>query len=229
MLAETRTPGTWSRFSKSIAHAVAAAFQFSRPAGDVENWETDEVDGGGRYTVAYHRQDEVTFSRSKREYAGVDMTGDPVLATSFIRGSCRPPIVMMEPVENGTRDDVRSGGAVVRRRRQRNALLESLMRSGSIEVGDVLVEHRAKMVFAKDDDVIETLATDTSEKSLAHSVHQWGAVRGLHDANASTLCDAIEPRAELVVVIPDDELWTTAEMASPPATAGPSRIRSAHV
>ncbi len=100
---------------------------------------------------------------------------------------------------------------MVRRRRQRNALLESLMRSGSIEVGDVLVEHRAKMVFAKDDDVIETLATDTSEKSLAHSVHQWGAVRGLHDANASTLCDAIEPRAELVVVNSDHALGPTLE------------------
>jgi hypothetical protein len=36
-----------------------------------------------------------------------------------------------------------------------------LMRSGSIEVGDVLVEHRAKMVFAKDD-VIEALAARTS-------------------------------------------------------------------
>jgi hypothetical protein len=111
---------------------------------------------------------------------------------------------MMEPAANGTRDDVRSGGAVVRRRRQRNALLESLMRSGAIEVGDVLVEHPSKMVFAKDDDVIETLATDTSDKSLAHGVHQWGADRCLHDADASTLCDAIEARAELVVVIPDD-------------------------
>ncbi len=41
-----------------------------------------------------------------------------VLTTSFIRGSCRPPILMMEPAENGTLDDVWSGGAVVRRRRR---------------------------------------------------------------------------------------------------------------
>ncbi len=56
-----------------------------------------------------------------------------VLAASFIRGSRRPPIVVVKPVENGTHDDPRSG-AVVRRRRQRNTLLESLMRSGAIEI-----------------------------------------------------------------------------------------------
>ncbi len=31
------------------------------------------------------------------------------------------------------------------------------MGSGSIEVADILIEHRAKMRFAKNDDVIETL------------------------------------------------------------------------
>jgi len=85
------------------------------------------------------------------------------------------------------------------------------MRSRSIEVPDVLVEHRAKMRFAKNDDVIETLATNTSEKSLAHGVHERGVDCCLHDANASTLCNAIEVRPELAVVISNDELWPTLE------------------
>ncbi len=80
----------------------------------------------------------------------------PLLATSFIRGSRRPPMVVVKPAENGTHDDPRSG-AVVHRRRQRNMLFESLMRSGATEIVDVLVEHRAEMVLAKNDDVFETL------------------------------------------------------------------------
>ena len=46
----------------------------------------------------------------------------------------------------------------MRRLRTRNPLLDLLMRSLAIEVGDVLAENRAKMILAKNDEVIETFA-----------------------------------------------------------------------
>jgi hypothetical protein len=60
---------------------------------------------------------------------------------------------MVEPAENGTRDDLRSGGVSVRGGRQRNALREPLMRPGAVEVDDILIEHRAKMLFTENDDM----------------------------------------------------------------------------
>ncbi len=56
------------------------------------------------------------------------------------------------------------------------------MRTRSIQIGDVLREHGAKVVFAQDDDVMETLASDAAEESFADnrkpSLCQWTTVSG---------------------------------------------------
>jgi hypothetical protein len=68
-----------------------------------------------------------------------------------------------------------------------------------------------KVVFAQDDDVVETLASDAAEESFADGVHQWGPYRRLQDADACDACRPIEGRAELAIPVTDDELRSLAE------------------
>ena len=67
------------------------------------------------------------------------------------------------------------------------------------------------MGLGKDDDVIEALAPDAAQKSLAHRVHERRPHRGAQDASSGALGNAVEGRTELVVPIADDELRTLPE------------------
>jgi hypothetical protein len=55
------------------------------------------------------------------------------------------------------------------------------------------------MCLGQDDDVIEALAPDAPEKSLAHGVHERRPPRGAQDASTGAIGNAVEPRSELVV------------------------------
>ena len=67
------------------------------------------------------------------------------------------------------------------------------------------------MPFAQDDDVIETLSPDATEKSFAHSVHPRGAGRNLTHFDAGPLRNTIEIRPVLLVPVPDQYLGPGAE------------------
>jgi hypothetical protein len=86
-------------------------------------------------------------------------------------------------------------------RLQRVQAAEALMWSGRVEVGQVLVEHGAKMPLTEDDDVVETLATDTAKEAFAGRVHEGRARGCLEDTNARAVGDAIEVRARLGVAL----------------------------
>jgi len=47
-----------------------------------------------------------------------------------------------------------------------NLLLDPLMRSGTIEVLDISIEHPVKLLLMQDKQVIETLSTYTAQKVL---------------------------------------------------------------
>ena len=95
---------------------------------------------------------------------------------------------------------------------QRDALIDSLVRPRGIEVAaNVLPEHTPQVPFAQDDDVIETLSPDATEKSFAHSVHPWGAGRNLTHFDAGPLRNTIEIRPVLLVPVPDQYLGPGAE------------------
>ena len=85
--------------------------------------------------------------------------------------SRRPPIVVVEATEHGERNEPPVGTGAVRRGRSRNALIEPLVRTRSIEERHVLGEDGAKVALAEDDQVIATLASDTAEETLAGRVH----------------------------------------------------------
>src|ERR1019366_3189322 len=76
------------------------------------------------------------------------------------------------------------------------------------------------MRFREDDDVIEALAADAPQKSLADRVHQRRLHGGAHDTGTGARGDAVEDRTELVVAISDEELWPM-----PSRAAGPSPSR----
>ena len=67
-------------------------------------------------------------------------------------------------------------------------MIDSLVRPRGIEVAaNVVPEHTAQVPVAQDDDVIETLSPDATEKSFAHCVHPWGAGRDLNHFDAGAL------------------------------------------
>ena len=82
----------------------------------------------------------------------------------------------------------------------RNALPDPLVRPSRIEVAPcVFAKDVPKMRLGQDDDVIEALAPDAPEKSLAHGVHERRPPRGAQDASTGAIGNAVEPRSELVV------------------------------
>jgi hypothetical protein len=80
------------------------------------------------------------------------------------------PMVMVEATEDRERHDLSARGRVVRRSWNGNALIEPLMRPTRVEVGDVLSENRAKVLFSEYDDVVEAFPPNAAEESLAGGV-----------------------------------------------------------
>jgi hypothetical protein len=67
----------------------------------------------------------------------------------------------------------------------------------------MLPEHTPQVSFAQDDDVIETLSSDATEESFAHSVHPRGAGCDLKHFDASAFRNTIEVRPVLLVPVPN--------------------------
>ena len=59
-----------------------------------------------------------------------------------------------------------------------NLLLDPLMRLGSVEVVDIRVEYPLELLLMQDEQVIETLASHTSEKAFTDGVRSRGVIRG---------------------------------------------------
>jgi len=97
------------------------------------------------------------------------------------------------------------------------ALSDPLVRPRDIEVTEaVLLQHVLDVPHAEDDDVIETVAPDAAEKSLANRIHERSSECGPKNAHAGALCGTVEVGAELAVVVADDELGPGAEGRSLP-------------
>lgn len=97
------------------------------------------------------------------------------------------------------------------RRTPRDPLLQTLVRSARVEVGDIFAKGGVDVTSSEDDDVVKTLASHGAEEPLAGGVDQRRAYRALDDASAGTDGYAIEVGAELGVSIADDELGALAE------------------
>ena len=68
--------------------------------------------------------------------------------------------------------------------------------------------------LAKDDDVIDALAPDATEKPLANGIHERSLNGRPKNADAGALRGLVEVGTELTVVVSDDELEPDAEGTS---------------
>jgi hypothetical protein len=107
----------------------------------------------------------------------------------------------------------------------RNALLDALVRPHRVEViQSVFLQNALQVSFVQNDDVIQTLASNATEKAFANRIHQWRAHRRFDHANTGAFRRAVEVRAELVISVTNDESRTFTErrvlqLSSPRPTA----------
>ena len=90
-----------------------------------------------------------------------------------------------------------------------NGLLvrESLVRACVVVETHVLGDNASKMFLAEDEDVIEQLSAECARQALSEGIHVRRAYRRAHDAHPRRPEYGSEPRAELRVVVADDNLW----------------------
>jgi hypothetical protein len=110
---------------------------------------------------------------------------------------------MMQPAQDRSVDDFSEGHDVVVRGAHRNCLVDALMRSAFIEVVHVLSENAPQVSFTENQNVIEALSSEAAEEPFYARVHV--RVQTEDDLDVGAFRDVVEPRAELAVVIPNDE------------------------
>jgi hypothetical protein len=91
-----------------------------------------------------------------------------------------------------------------------NHLFESLMRSGLIEVVNILSEDPAKMAFVEDKDVVQALSADTAEEALTDGIRPWGMRGSRSSLDSASGCDSGEQRSIRAVVVPQQGAWPLA-------------------
>ena len=79
----------------------------------------------------------------------------------------------MKSPEHGNGDDAGCVGSRLDHLRGRQALSDPLVRPCDIEIVEaVLLQHVLEVPLAEDDNVIEAVAPDAPEKSLANGIHE---------------------------------------------------------
>jgi hypothetical protein len=78
----------------------------------------------------------------------------------------------METAENRNRDDL--AGVVVVHRAVRDSLPNTLMRSGFVEIADILPGDVFEVLVVEEEHVIEGLAPQAADKSFTNGIHGLG-------------------------------------------------------
>ena len=106
-------------------------------------------------------------------------TYTPVLQATRRYSWCKPP-------KMGSGQDRSIPGIVEKSRSGRigDLLLESLMGTCAIEVGDIGVEDPRELLLMQDEQMIETLTTHAPQEALTARVGAWGMVRRLQNLDA---------------------------------------------
>ncbi len=90
--------------------------------------------------------------------------------------------------------------------RRWDLLLDPLMWPGSIEVLNVGVEHAVELLLMEDEQVIETLASHTSEKPFTDGIGSRGVIRCCEHLDATRLRNSREAHSKLAIIITDEVL-----------------------
>ena len=114
------------------------------------------------------------------------------------RVSRSPSVFMMEAPEHGQRDDLALDAPL---RWHRGLLADPLVGACGVVVANVLHDDSLKVPVVEDKDMVEALATQRPEKTLADGVHVRRADRGVEDPDARGAGKRIEGGPELVVAM----------------------------
>jgi hypothetical protein len=123
-----------------------------------------------------------------------------------------PAIVVMQAAEDRVRHDSARLGQ--RLRLARDALLDALVWSCVIEVGDVFLDDAVKMALAEDEEVVKALSAETPQESLTDSVGLWRPDRRPQNLDVSPLSDPVEGCPVLAVIVTNEESRRFAQWSS---------------
>ena len=87
----------------------------------------------------------------------------------------------------------------------RNLLADALVRPCVVEVGAVAPEDKPEVILAADDHVVEALGAHASQEALAERVRVRCSDGRTENLDPGPLRHVVESRAELVVVVADQE------------------------
>jgi len=87
-----------------------------------------------------------------------------------------------------------------------NLLLDPLMRSGTIEVLDIRIEHPVKLLLMEDKQVIETLSSYTAQKPFTDGIRSRSVIRRFENLDATRVCNPSKAHPKLTIVITDEIL-----------------------
>ena len=112
---------------------------------------------------------------------------------------------MVQATQHGYRCDV-SGARRWDKRRNvvRSLLPDALVRSGTIEVRDILAQHSPLLALVQDNYVIQALAAQAPKESLTDGIRPRRHVRCAQYCNPTPRRHPGEHRAELRIVVADE-------------------------
>ena len=77
---------------------------------------------------------------------------------------------------------------------------------GSIEILDISVKDTVQLLFLQDEQVIETLSSDTSQKAFTDRIGTWCVIRRDEHLDAARVCNSSETGSKLAVMITNEIL-----------------------
>ena len=76
----------------------------------------------------------------------------------------------------------------------------------SIEVLNIGGEHAVQLLLMQNEQVIETLASHSTEKAFTDGIRSRGVIRGFENLNITRLCNSREAHPKLAIIITDEVL-----------------------
>ena len=74
--------------------------------------------------------------------------------------------------------------------------MHALVRSGSIEGGDIRVEHTVELLLIKDQHMVKALTSHASQKAFADRIRSWCIIRCFEDLHVARCCYTVETRSD---------------------------------
>jgi len=84
---------------------------------------------------------------------------------------------------------------------------ETLVRTRFVVEAHVLGDDAPEVILTEDEDMVEQLSAERADEAFSECIHVRRAYRRAHDAHPRRPEYGSEPRAELRIVVADDNLW----------------------